>query len=435
MYIISRRAAVLGLAASAAYRPVMAEPAPGCAMPDDGDGPVFSPSGPNAGRWGSAEGFPVVDPALGGQPGEPHDLKYQVGIYSHFDEAYPTRRVGHAAAPWCFKYARSDISYSYKGVRYSADDYLSRNAATGLLIAKDDTILLERYQYGRTDGDRLFSGSMVKSIVGLLIGIAISDGAIKSVDDTAQTYVPGFGGTEYGKTPIRDLLHMSSGVEFGETADNQRDLDRLWIDMVQRHVLFQRGTVDSIVRFNHRIAPPGTRFYYASIEPDVLGVVLRYATGKSLSDYLHEKIWSAIGTEADAAWLLDAQGFEVAHTFFGAALRDYARLGRLLAHDGARDGNQIIPAQWMIEATTARESDAPPLPGKASPSAFGYGYLLWLLPGNRRQFALLGGNGQSIFVDPPSKLVMVQTGVDPAMDKRGEAVQLFAASVAQFGGR
>ena len=276
---------------------------------------------------------------------------------------------------------------------------------------------------------------MVKSIVGLLIGIAISDGAIKSVDDTAQTYVPGFGGTEYGKTPIRDLLHMSSGVEFGETADNQRDLDRLWIDMVQRHVLFQRGTVDSIVRFNHRIAPPGTRFYYASIEPDVLGVVLRYATGKSLSDYLHEKIWSAIGTEADAAWLLDAQGFEVAHTFFGAALRDYARLGRLLAHDGARDGNQIIPAQWMIEATTARESDAPPLPGKASPSAFGYGYLLWLLPGNRRQFALLGGNGQSIFVDPPSKLVMVQTGVDPAMDKRGEAVQLFAASVAQFGGR
>jgi CubicO group peptidase (beta-lactamase class C family) len=126
---------------------------------------------------------------------------------------------------------------------------------------------------------------------------------------------------------------------------------------------------------------------------------------------------------------------EVAHTFFGAVLRDYARLGRLLAHDGAWDGKQIIPAPWMIEATTARPSDAAPLPGKASPSAFGYGYLLWLLPGDRRQFALLGGNGQSIFVDPSSRLVMVQTGVDPAMDKRGEGLQLWAAAVAQFGER
>jgi hypothetical protein len=301
MHFVSRRAALLGLAASAACGPARAEPSPGCPTPGNGDGPTFSPSGPNAERWGFAEGFPVVDPALRGQPGEPHDSKYQVGIYSHFDETYPTRRVISAAAPWCFKYSRSDISYSFKGVRYSVDDYLSRNAATGLLIAKDDTILLERYQYGRTDKDRLFSGSMVKSITGLLIGIAISEGSIKSVDDTAETYVPGFRDTEYGKTPIRDLLHMSSGVEFGETADNQRDLDRLWIDMVQRHTFLQRGTIDSIVRFNHRIAAPRTRFYYASIEPDVLAVVLRYATGKTLSNYLHEKIWSAIGTEADAA--------------------------------------------------------------------------------------------------------------------------------------
>ena len=117
---------------------------------------------------------------------------------------------------------------------------------------------------------------MVKSITGLLIGIAIADGAIKSVDDTAETYVPGFKGTEYGATPIRDLLHMSSGVDFGEERDGGRDLNRLWRDMVAA-AGSNKGTIASIAQFNHRIAPPGTRFHYASIEPDVLGVVLRYA--------------------------------------------------------------------------------------------------------------------------------------------------------------
>lgn len=432
-HLISRRAALLGLAASAACKPVAAATAQSCSTPASTDGPVFSPSGPDAERWGSAEGFPVADPSLYGLPGEPRDAKYRVGIYSHFDDAYPTRRVGRAAAPWCFSYARSDISYASKGVRYSVDDYLARHAATGLLIARDETILLERYQYGRTDKDRLFSGSMVKSIVGLLIGIAVSEGAIKSVDDTAETYIPEFKGVEYGQTPIRDLLHMSSGVAFGEEVDNERDLNRLWIAMVLGFGS-SAGEIGSIIGFNQRIAAPGTRFSYASIEPVVLGVVLRRATGRSLSDYLHDKIWSAIGTEADAAWLLDAQGHELAHTFFGAALRDYARLGRLLAHDGAWNGRQIIPASWMIEATTTRASDAYLAPGRTSPGAFGYGYLLWLLPGTRRQFVLLGGGGQRIFVDPPSKLVMVQTGVDPAIDQSDDVQSLWSGVVRRFGG-
>jgi hypothetical protein len=121
------------------------------------------------------------------------------------------------------------MSDSFRG---RVADYLSRNPVTGLLIAKDDRILFEQYQYGRIDRDLLISQSMVKSITGILVGIAISEGAIKSVDDTTETYVPGFKGTEYGRTTIRDLLHMSSGVEFGEERDNERDLNRLWNDMI-----------------------------------------------------------------------------------------------------------------------------------------------------------------------------------------------------------
>jgi hypothetical protein len=187
---------------------------------EDDFGPGFSPSGPNAKVYGGDEGFPVADRALKVQPGEPHDVKYRVGAYTHFDQIYPTHRIKRAANPWIFKRSKADI-------RYSVGEYLSRNPVTGLLIAKDDQILFEHYQYGRTDRDRFASQSMAKSITAMLVGIALGQGAIKSVDDLAETYVPGFNGSEYGRTPIRDLLHMSSGVEFGETKDSQRDLNEL----------------------------------------------------------------------------------------------------------------------------------------------------------------------------------------------------------------
>jgi CubicO group peptidase (beta-lactamase class C family) len=220
---------------------------------------------------------------------------------------------------------------------------------------------------------------------------------------------------------------MSSGVEFREAEDNGRDLNRLWRDMVLG-LGSTRGTINSIVQFNHRIAPPGMRYFYASIEADVLGVVLRHAVNKTASDYLQDKIWQPIGAEADATWVVDKEGFEVGHGFFNAVLRDYARLGRLLAYDGAWDGRQIIPAQWMIDATTVRPTDSYLAPGKAM-QYFGYGYLLWLLPGARRQFAMVGFNGQRVCVDPASKLVMVQTAVEDTP----EAWRLWASLVRQFG--
>jgi CubicO group peptidase (beta-lactamase class C family) len=413
---ISRRATLAGLAVTCLA---------GRASADDA-GPIFSPTGPNADLYGVAEGFPVPNVAVARMQGNPWQPRDRVGAFTHIDALYPTRLVKRAAQPWTYKRAPSAVSAPF---RDRVTDHLARNPVTGLLIARDDQILFEHYQYGRTDRDRFVSQSMVKSITGLLVGIAVADGAIKSVDDLPETYVPGFKGSEYGATTIRDLLHMSSGVEFGEEQENGRDLNRLWRDTVSGGWVQNKGTVASITQFNHRIAPAGTRFYYASIEPDVLGVVLRYATGKSLSDYLREKVWGAIGTEDDAKWLVDAEGFELAHFGFNAVLRDYARLGRLLAHDGAWEGRQLIPASWMIEATTTRPSDAYLAPEHAGPHMLGYGYLMWLLPGTRRQFMLRGDFGQGVLVDPPSKLVMVQT----AVEKSAEVWKLWSAAVARFG--
>jgi len=394
---------------------------------ENGAGPGFSPSGPNAKLYREDDGFPVKDYALAIHPGELHNLKYRVGAYSHFDQIYPTHRIERAANPWMFERAAADIHYSFRGDRSSVEEYLSRNPVTGLLIAKDDQILFERYQYGRTDRDRFMSQSIAKSITAMLVDIAMGQGAIDSVEDLAEKYVPGFKGSEYGKTPIRDLLHMSSGVEFGETKDGQRDLNRLWIDMVLG--LGQtKGTINSIVQFNRRIALPGTKYFYASIEADVVGVVLHYAVNQSLSDYLQENLWGPIGAEAHAAWVIDAQGFKVAHGFFNAVVRDYARLGRLLAHDGSWEGKQIIPAQYMLDATTTRPSDAYLAPGKAMPP-LGYGYFIWLLPGARRQFTLIGANGQRLYVDPASKLIIVQTAVEDTE----EVWRLWSTLVKQFG--
>jgi CubicO group peptidase (beta-lactamase class C family) len=428
-HIISRREALAGLVATAACGPAIAETIADSAATGNGAGPTFSPTGPNAELYGAAEGFPVPSFLRARLHGNPYEPNYRVGAFSHFDEVYTTRKIKRAVTPWMFKRSPAELRYSYRGKPSSLIEYLSRNPVTGLLIAKDDRILFEHYQYGRTDRDRMLSQSMVKSITGILIGIAVSEGAIKSVDDTPETYVPGFKGTEYGKTPIRDLLHMSSGVDFGEERDGSRDLNRLWGDMVRGSWFSRKGTVGSIAQFNQRIAPPGTRYYYASIEPDVLGVVLHNAVNKSASDYLQEKVWEPIGAEANAAWFLDAEGFEVAHFGFNAVLRDYARLGRLLSHDGAWDGRQIIPAQWMMDATTVRPSDGYLLPGKAMPD-FGYGYFLFLLPGKRRQFAFSGDLGQRVCVDPASKLVMVQT----ALEGSPEIWRLWAAVVEQFGG-
>ena len=168
--------------------------------------------------------------------------------------------------------------------------------------------------------------------------------------------------------------------------------------------------------FTERLRPAGERFYYASAETQVLGLVLRAATGKPLADYLSEKIWQPMGAEADATWLTDAGGFEFGYAGLQATLRDWARLGMLLANDGSLDGRQIIPAVWVRAATKPEAGHLHP--GRATPYN-GYGYQTWIVPGGGRQFALLGIRGQAVFVDPDAKLVLVHTAVhaqarDPA---------------------
>jgi CubicO group peptidase (beta-lactamase class C family) len=365
--------------------------------------PRFAPGGPDAEEFGAGLGYPKGSPVTFWR------TRSLVGSHSHLDEIFQGRLIHKAPTPSrLVRVAEPRVTWTFQGAGLTLDDYVSRTPTTGLLIARGDTILVERYQYGRTDRDRFTSMSMAKTVTAMLIGIAIDEGRIRSVNDLAAAYVPELASFEYGRTSLRHLLQMSSGVRFREDySGGGDDLRRLVLDT---YTLQGAGGVGAVTSFNDRERPAGTKFAYASVEPQVLGLVLARAIGRPVAEYLEQKIWQPIGAEADATWLVDNSGQEATFCCLNAVLRDYARLGLLLAHDGNWRGRQIIPAAWVLAATTVR-ADQPHLqPGTATPQE-GYGYQTWILPGERRMFLLVGARGQRIFVDPQSKLVMVNTAV------------------------
>ncbi|MBL8688806.1 MAG: serine hydrolase [Rhodospirillaceae bacterium] len=389
--------------------------------------PEFRKDGLHAEAYGIEAGYPIGSRLTQGQQ------KFLVGSLSHYDEIFSARKIARPATAWPFRRENRlpDVRYNYQGGRYDLNEYLDRNPVTGLLIARDSMILFERYQYARTDAHRFTSQSMAKTITAMLIGIAVAEGKIKSIDDKAATYVPDLAGSAYGETPIRALLNMSSGVEFTERYDGKDDIAAL------SRGLFVPGTALSttkvLAQFNNRTKPPGTVFHYAGSETLTLGLVLSAATGRPIAEYLSEKIWQPIGAEADASWVTDVFGHEVTYCCFNATLRDYARLGRLFARDGNWDGRQVIPRQWIKDATSVRAEDEHLRPGRVS-QGFGYGYQVWLLGGEPAgTYSLRGIRGQVLFVDPVSRLIMVQTSARPQPVDAGmaENTALWRALVAQ----
>jgi len=383
-----------------------------------GAGPHFRADGPNADAFGRKEGYPsckglaYVD-----------ETRCRVGALSHYDALFPARTIAAPKQPVQLARAATEpaIRYGFAGLDLTLDDYLDRRPVTGLLIAKDNRILIERYQYGRTDTDRLTSFSMAKSVVGLLIGIALKEGAIRSVDDLAETYVPGLKDTEYGRTPIKALLLMASGVGFSEDYAN-RSSD---IYTLARLTLEQdpAGSLAAVKQFNTRSTAPGARFSYSSAETVVLGLVLAAATKRTISDYAAEKLWQPLGAEADATWIIDATGQEVAFAYVNAVLRDWARLGLMLANRGNWQGKTVVPEDWLT-ASAANALPTEPLLAK-------YGYQIWYSADTKR-FSLRGLRGQYVLVDPDLKLVLVQTALSSSDPEFSELFALWTALRTQF---
>jgi CubicO group peptidase (beta-lactamase class C family) len=378
---------------------------------------------PDEEALGKSEGYPICSSLIG------PEMRCLVGLVSRRDEVYAHRIVAKPARKRELKRAASEprIRIGYGQYAGTIDDYLARNRTTGLLILKGDRILVERYQYDRTPAHRMTSFSMAKTVVAMLVGIALADGSIKSLDDPVQSYVVELAGTPYGETPIRHLLTMSSGVRFSEIDGGTDDV----ATMARLAVMGEsEGGAATVMPFRTRDRPPGQKLSYASGDSQVLGLVLRAATGKPLADYLSERIWKPMGAESDASWMIDKAGFEIGWAGINATLRDYGRLGILLAHDGVLDGRRILPLGWVKTATTPA---APQFqPGQSGAGLFGYGYQTWLIGGTERQFALLGRRGQAIFVDPKSKLVLVHTAAGGGGGMSGDLIALWFSLTKHF---
>jgi CubicO group peptidase (beta-lactamase class C family) len=382
-----------------------------------------SRAAPDENALGKSEGYPICGSLLAPEP------RCLVGLVSRRDEVYPHHIVARPARARALNHVTPEpaIRIDYGQYAGTLDDYLARNRTTGLLILKGDSILVERYQYDRTPAHRLTSFSMAKTVVAMLVGTALADGSIKSLDDPAQNYVVELTGTPYGETSIRHLLTMSSGVRFSETYSGGDDFST----MARLSLLGEsKGGAATVLPFRTRERPPGQSFSYSSADTQVLGLVLRAATGKPLADYLSEKIWKPMGAESDASWMIDRGGFETGYAGINATLRDYGRLGILLAHDGILDGHRILPAGWIKAATTPSAKQFEP--GQTGKGLFGYGYQTWVIGGTESQFALRGLRGQAILVDPASKLVLVHTSAGPVGGGSGDLFALWFSLTKRF---
>lgn len=370
---------------------------------------------PDEWALGKAEGYPVCP------PGPRTETRYLVGWVSRRDEVSASRRVARGQRVRSLaRGAEPAWRYTWQGEARGLDDYLHRHRTTGLLVLRGGTILAERYQYDRRASHRMTSMSMAKTVVGMLVGLALDEGAIGSLHDRACDYVPELAGSPYGETELRHLLSMSSGVRFAEVYNGADD-----VALLARLSLMgaSEGGPATLAPFRERERAPGERFRYSSAETQVLGLVLRAATGSTLADYLSEKVWMPMGAEADASWLVDRGGFEAAFTGINATLRDYGRLGLLLADDGAIAGRQVVPEDWVRAATVPQAA-----PGGLS-GLFGYGYQAWVLHGARRQFAFRGVRGQVILVDPRARLVLVHTAAGEIGTPIGELLALWRGVV------
>ena len=268
----------------------------------------------------------------------------------------------------------------------------------GLLVVQDGKIRLERYALGYGPLGRWTSFSVAKSFTSTLVGAAIRDGYIRSINDPVTRYVPDLAGGGYDGVTIRQLLTMTSGVKWNEDyTDPNSDVARMFSEAVPAG----RDPTVWYMRKLPRESAPGTKWVYKTGETNLIGVLVERATRKSLAEYLSEKVWKPWGMERDAFWMTNPAGSEVSGCCLSVSLHDYARMG-LFALSG---GKGVVPDGWFAQATTNQ------VPIPKDEGGFGYGYQWWTMPGGR--FAALGIFGQSIMVDPAKKLVVVMSGSWP----------------------
>lgn len=331
----------------------------------------------------------------------------QVHAYRNVDRMFATRPIRRGKSVLQLQRGQ-EISPQYHAGQgtHGVDGYIDRANVAGLLVIKNEQIVLERYSLGLEENVRWSSMSMIKSLTSTLVGAALQQGAISSLDDAASKYIPALRGCAYDTVTVRSLLTMSSGVRWSEDyTDRNSDVNRYSKSLGDK----VPGGVLALMRGLKAEHPPGTHFSYNTGDTYVLGCLVSAATGMNLADFMSETIWSPLGMEFDAFYTLESEGGqEIGGSRAGIALRDFGRFGVFLLRDGVIDGTPVLPADWIDSANRrafAFDSETNRY------GATGYGYSWWIDPDG--SMVAVGFAGQSLYVNRKARVVIVTLSCQP----------------------
>ncbi len=347
-----------------------------------------------------------------------------ISINKIFDTSNP---ISASEKPFVFEKEDFELpdSYEFEGEQLNLIEGLDHFHTDGLIILHDGKMLFEKYWNGNTKDSKHIAFSVSKSYLSALFGIAIEEGLIKSIDDNVSIYLDDFEGTGYEDVKIKNLLQMSSGIEFNEDyADPNSDINR-----------FARATAkgSSFRDFAKTLKngkKQGTYNHYVSLDTQVLGMILESVTDMPLREYLYKRIWSKIGTESDAYYIADKTGTDMALGGLNATLRDFSKFGQLYLNEGSWDGEQIVPKSWVVKSHTPDAPHLMPNAGDLSSSEWGYGYQWWIPGDPLTDYTAHGIFNQFIYVDPVSNVVIAKTSSNHRF--RSEKEYSKAAHIAMF---
>ena len=341
--------------------------------------------------------------------------------FHSMDTLFTTRTVARSGPVWVLPHDDHplQVDYRWQGQQYTAQQFLERTYTNALLVMKDGRVVSEIYRNATNERSRFIGWSMTKSVTSVLIGCALADGHIDSLDTPISRYLPELAGGGYEGVSIRQVMQMRSGVDYEE----RYDFDHPGRAASNHIAALVRNTARfaDVARTLPRIHEPGSFFQYKTIDTAVLGWLIERVTQGSVAAYTARCLWEPLGAEADAFYIMDGPpgvGREFSGAGFNATLRDFARFGQMVLDSGVANGRRIVSADWIRQSTRRSGSDDGNPPG-------GYG-LQWWIVGDKGAFAAIGLQGQYIYIDPSTQTVVVKLsyfppGDDSALDAETQA--------------
>jgi len=334
--------------------------------------------------------------------------------FTHMDAIFPIVKIENSGDIYEFDYDIVSLpdSFYYNSQPQSITNWIEETRTKALLVIRDSTIVFEDYYMGTNEWDKRISWSMSKSFLSALFGIAVHDGYIPDLDVPVTDYVPGLIGTGYEGITIKNVLQMSSGIQFNENyGEFGSDINRFGraIALGSSFDEFAASLKTDPTR------EQGTYLHYVSIDTHVIGMVLRAATGKTIKELFEENLWSKVGFERDAYFISDGNYEPMVLGGLNMITRDYARMAILMRNFGNLGDTQIIPKEWVLESITPDKPHLMPGERETATTIFGYGYQWWIpepIDDETIEFMAIGIYGQYMYINPTLGIVIVKNSTD-----------------------